>query len=110
MSITTSMSFAPSRGKTDDDYMRAPDLEAEDAQMKTVSLETECKEVEQSSLLWRFTLTSYDVFAYVVGMLVRIQTIVLGFLLFKVELHNKCVVDYTMIKPIPQEYLPEKLS
>ena len=42
-------------------------------------------------------------------MLVRIQTIVLGFILFGVETENLCIVPYPSSKPLPYEYIPDKM-
>ena len=42
-------------------------------------------------------------------MLVRIQTIVLGFILFGVETENLCIVPYPDTKPLPYEYIPDKM-
>ena len=56
-----------------------------------------------------FTLKARDFYLYIIGMLVRIQTIVLGFILFGVETDNLCIVPYPSMKPLPYEYIPEKL-
>ena len=42
----------------------------------------------------KHTLTKLDFYLYIIGILVRIQTIVLGYILFGVETENTCVVDY----------------
>ena len=56
-----------------------------------------------------FTLKERDFYLYIAGMLVRIQTIVLGFILFGVETENICVVPYPSMRPLPYEYIPENL-
>ena len=43
-------------------------------------------------------------------MCVRLQTIFLGLLLFKVETDHVCVVSYKSDRPIPLKYLPEDLD
>ena len=52
----------------------------------------------------------WDIFAYVIGMLVRIQTIMLAVIVFHVEVDHVCVVHESMDKPIPREYLPDDLD
>ena len=52
----------------------------------------------------------FDIFAYVIGMLVRIQTIMLFVLTFGVETENVCIVHYDYDYPIPRELLPPDLS
>ena len=56
-----------------------------------------------------FTLKERDFYLYIIGMLVRIQTIVLGFILFGVEKENICIVPYPSMRPLPYEYMPEKI-
>ena len=46
----------------------------------------------QVTMVTEYTLKAWDFLLYLIGMLVRIQTIVLGFILFKVETENVCVV------------------
>jgi len=47
---------------------------------------------------------------YLIGILVRIQTIVLGYILFGVETDNTCVVVWESDKPLAADQLPENLS
>ena len=47
---------------------------------------------------------------YIIGMLVRIQTIVLGYILFGVETNNTCIVVNESNQPIPRELLPETIN
>lgn len=47
---------------------------------------------------------------YLIGILVRIQTIVLGYILFGVETDNTCVVVWESDKPLTADQLPENLS
>ena len=51
-----------------------------------------------------------DFYMYIIGMLVRIQTIVLGYILFGVETENTCVVTYESYAPIPEDLLPPNLN
>ena len=43
-------------------------------------------------------------------MCVRLQTIMLGVLLFHVETTNTCIAAYDYDKPIPLEWLPDDLD
>ena len=43
-------------------------------------------------------------------MCVRLQTIMLGVMLFCVEENNICIVDASLDKPIPREFLPDNLD
>lgn len=45
-------------------------------------------------MIAEYSLKTWDFLAYVIGILVRIQTIVLGYILFAVEKDNTCVVVY----------------
>ena len=56
------------------------------------------------------TLKAWDFYLYIAGMLVRIQTIVLGYILFGVETQNTCVVIYGSNRPIAREMLPHNLN
>ena len=51
-----------------------------------------------------------DNFGYFVGMCVRIQTIVLGYITFCVGVDNVCVVNYNHDAPVPRSMLPENLD
>ena len=66
--------------------------------------------MSQRSVVVRFTLKAWDIFCYFVGMCVRIQTIVLGYILFFVETSNVCIVVDESDKPIPTEVLPVDLN
>ena len=57
-----------------------------------------------------FTLTKKDFWFYLIGILVRIQTIVLGYILFAVETSNTCVVAYESNKPLSVDMLPVDLN
>ena len=57
-----------------------------------------------------FTLKERDFYLYIAGMLVRIQTIVLGFILFGVEKQNICIVPYPSMRPLPYALIPENLN
>ena len=61
-------------------------------------------------LAHEFTLKERDFYLYIAGMLVRIQTIVLGFILFAVEKDNICIVPFPSMRPLPYEYIPEELT
>ena len=57
-----------------------------------------------------YGLRCFDIFAYFIGMCVRLQTIMLGVLLFTVEVDNTCIVEGSLDKPIPAQYLPKDLD
>jgi hypothetical protein len=57
-----------------------------------------------------FTLKAWDFYLYIIGMLVRIQTIVLGYILFGVETDRTCVVVYESNTPLPLAMLPADLN
>lgn len=57
-----------------------------------------------------FTLTHLDFWLYLIGMLVRIQTIVLGYICFGVETENVCIVVWESDKPLTHDQLPEDLN
>ena len=48
-----------------------------------------------------------DFYLYIIGMLVRIQTIVLGYICFGVEVSNVCIVAWESNKPLPWALIPE---
>lgn len=50
--------------------------------------------------LTAYSLKTWDFFLYLIGILVRIQTIVLGYIVFGVETNNICVVAPEQDKPI----------
>ena len=58
----------------------------------------------------RYSLKCFDIFSYFIGLCVRLQTIMLGVLLFRVETKNTCIVEASLDKPIPLEYLPNDLD
>ena len=80
----------------DDHYMRAP---SEDSH-----------QTDQRSVVMKYSLKCFDIFAYFIGCCVRLQTVMLGVLLFNVETDNLCIVEGTLDKPIPREYLPANLD
>lgn len=45
----------------------------------------------------QYALKSFEIVMYVAGVLTRIQTIVVGIFLFKVETNNVCVVEYNSL-------------
>ena len=57
-----------------------------------------------------FTLKAWDFYLYIIGMMVRIQTIVLGYILFGVETDNTCIVVYESNSPLPLNMLPANLD
>ena len=57
-----------------------------------------------------FTLKAWDFYLYIIGMMVRIQTIVLGYILFGVETDRTCVVVYESNTPLPLTMLPANLD
>ena len=65
---------------------------------------------DRRSLVVRVSLRAWDIFAYVIGMCVRLQTIFLGVLLFSVETDHVCVASDESTRPIPLKYLPENLD
>lgn len=67
-------------------------------------------ELAERSVVARFSLKAFDIFSYVIGMCVRLQTIMLGILLFKVETQNICIVAEESYRPIPIKYLPADLD
>ena len=61
-------------------------------------------------MIGEYALKAWDKLGYLVGILVRIQTVVLGYILFNVETQNTCVVVWESYKPIPLTILPENLN
>ena len=57
-----------------------------------------------------YILRSWDLVCYVVGILARLQTVMIGYFLFYVETDNVCVVSSNEYQPIPLELLPTDLS
>ena len=47
---------------------------------------------------------------YIIGLLVRIQTIALGVLLFCIETDNVCIVVYESDRPLPRHLHPNDLN
>ena len=66
--------------------------------------------MQQTGHVTQFTLKKLDFWLYIIGMLVRIQTIVLGYILFGVETDNTCVVVWESYKPLPVDMLPDNLN
>lgn len=64
----------------------------------------------QHGFVTEFTLRKLDFWLYLIGMLVRIQTIVLAYILFGVETTNTCVVVWESYSPLPIDMLPENLN
>ena len=65
---------------------------------------------DNPSLIATYALKTWDIFSYFIGMCVRIQTIALGVLLFKVETDHICIASPNSDKPVPREILPEDLN
>ena len=57
-----------------------------------------------------FMLRTWDKFLYLCGVIARVQTIIVGTILFFVETSNECVVPVGGTEPIPRDKLPRDIT
>ena len=65
---------------------------------------------QKDAEIGNYTLRARDFFLYLIGLLVRIQTFMIGYILFAVDTQNTCVVSYDSEVPLPREMIPEDRS
>lgn len=91
-------------------YRYDGDGDISDAYRINESLDSTIYALDHPPAITEHTLTKCDFYMYIAGLLVRIQTIVLGFICFKVETENTCVVVWDVDKPLSHEMLPDNLN
>lgn len=57
-----------------------------------------------------YVLRTWDMFCYLIGILARLQTVMIGYTLFWIEPNNICVVADKEYQPMPLELLPPDLN